>query len=115
MRSFNGKNSGDSVHHRMRPSVGEMRAIGIAPVGKSKGGCVSEHRSGFSDIHSVNSSINESGGVAISFPISLKYKSATDVMKFTANLSTKFTFSLCLKRNSIALIYLGATIGRDFS
>lgn len=95
MRSFSGKNNGDRVHHRMSPSVGDISAIGIAPDGKSSGGCVSEHRSGFSDIHSVNSSINESGGVAKSPPFSLKYKSDTAVMKLTAN--------------------LGATIGRDFS
>lgn len=79
----------------MSPSVGDMRAIGIAPDGKSNCGCVSEHKSGFSDIHSVNSSINESGGVAISQPFSLKYKSDTAVMKLTAN--------------------LGATIGSDLS
>lgn len=84
--SFNGKNNGDNVHHLMSPSVGDTKAIGIAPDGKSSGGCVSEHKSGFSEIHSVNNSINESGGVAISFPISLKYKSDTEVMKFTANL-----------------------------
>lgn len=70
----------------MRPSVGDINAIGIAPAGKSSGGWASEHRSGFSDIHSVISSISVSGGVAISQPISLKYKSETDVMKFTANL-----------------------------
>lgn len=70
----------------MRPSVGEIKAIGIAPAGKSSGGCASEHKSGFSDIHSVINSISECGGVAISQPISLKYKSDTDVMKFTANL-----------------------------
>lgn len=70
----------------MRPSVGDIKAIGIAPAGNSSAGCDSEHKSGFSDIHSVNNSMSESGGVAISQPISLKYKSETDVMKFTANL-----------------------------
>lgn len=70
----------------MRPSVGDINAIGIAPAGKSSAGCVSEHKSGFSDIHSVINSISESGGVAISPPISLKYKSETDVIKLTANL-----------------------------
>lgn len=68
----------------MRPSVGDIKAIGIAPAGKSSGGW---HKSGFSDIHSVNNSISESGGVSPS--ISLKYKSDTDVMKFTANLWIK--------------------------
>lgn len=56
----------------MRPSIGDIKAIGIAPDGKSNGGCVSEHRFGFSDIHSVNNSMSESGGVAMSQPISLK-------------------------------------------
>lgn len=74
------------MHHLIRPSVGDINAMGIAPDGKSNGGWVSEHKLGFSDIHSVKSSISESGGVAMSQPISLKYRSATDVMKFTANL-----------------------------
>lgn len=70
----------------MSPSVGDINAIGMAPAGNSNGGCVSEHKFGFSDIHSVNSSMSESGGVAMSQSISLKYKSVTEVMKFTANL-----------------------------
>lgn len=68
------------------PSIGDNNGIGIAPDGKSNAGCASEHKFGFSDIHSVNNSIRESGGVAISEPISLKYRSDTDVIKLTANL-----------------------------
>lgn len=76
--------------------MGDIKAIGMAPAGKSSGGCASEHKSGFSDIHSVNNSMSESGGVATSPPISLKYKSETDVMKFTANLQKKRTnFVFC--------------------
>lgn len=86
VRSVMGKKSGDNEHHRIKPSIGGIRAIGIEPGNKSSGGCASEHKVGSSEIHSVKRSINVSGGVAISPFISLKYKSDTDVMKFTANL-----------------------------
>lgn len=81
-----GKKSGDSEHHRIKPSMGGINAIGIAPEHKSSGGCAAEHSDASSVIHSVNNSINESGGMAMSLPISLKYKSDMDVMRFTANL-----------------------------
>lgn len=86
VRSVIGKKSGDNEHHRIRPSIGGISAIGIEPGNKSSGGCASEHSEGSSEIQSVKSSINVSGGVAMSPLISLKYKSATEVMKFTANL-----------------------------
>lgn len=100
----------------MRPSVGDIKAIGMAPAGKSSGGCASEHKSGFSDIHSVNNSMSESGGVATSPPISLKYKSETDVMKFTANLqkNEQILYFAGLMGEKMH-IYRGATMGSDFN
>lgn len=104
-----------------------MSGIGIAPDSNSNTGCVSVHKVGLSTNQSVNSSINVSGGEAILPPLSLKYSPQTDVMKFTANLSTsnKKTnqFSRWVKVRHISphecqrifVDYLGATIGNDFN
>lgn len=59
--------------------------MGMAPGSNAKAGCELEHIAGLSNIHSVNTSIRVSGGIAI-FESSVRYNPDTEVMKFTANL-----------------------------
>lgn len=81
--------------------MGGISGIGIAPDNSSNTGCASVHRFGLSISHSVNNSINVSGGDAMSPSLSLKYNPQTAVMKFTANLkiSTAFISYSILSRN----------------